>query len=164
MQASVEAGAGGAPDARVEIPLQPLEGCRDSPAACGGLHVRAGEEHEEFSSCKWRCGRDNVWTDQNSHSLSPCASGGEEVEKTAVKLSLEQREGWVGYVSKIWLYFLLPFSDLIGNKWTSFPKLSLFPLWHQLMSEFSLSLFWPTSLFLYFLWLIHLRKKVVEWL
>lgn len=34
-----------------------LQGCRDPPA---GVHVRAGEEHEEFSSCRGRSGRDNV--------------------------------------------------------------------------------------------------------
>ncbi|GAB0181647.1 junction-mediating and -regulatory protein-like [Grus japonensis] len=63
---SAEGGAGGAPGARAEIPLQPLEktmvrqvvplqpteddgGAEIPPAARGGSHTRAGEDCEESS-------------------------------------------------------------------------------------------------------------------
>lgn len=62
-----------------------------------------------------RRSRDSLWwADHNSHSLSPCTTEGEEVEKSGVKLSLRRRDGWGDGICKICFYFL--YSDLIVNK------------------------------------------------
>ena len=95
---------------------------------CGGLclpwegpHVGAGEECEELSPWGGRNSRDTVWwTDHSPHSLSPCTAEGEEVENSGVKFSLGRREGWGEGVFKIWFFFSLSCSHLIGNRWSSF--------------------------------------------
>jgi len=40
----------------------------------------------------------------------------EEVENSGVKLSPGRREGWEEDVFKIWFYFSLSYSDVIGDK------------------------------------------------
>lgn len=51
----------------------------------------------------------------------------------------ELADVWGGRCFKIWFYFSLPYTDLIGKKF-DFPKVSLFCPWQQLVSDFSLSL------------------------
>jgi len=46
----------------------------------------------------------------------PAPLGGEEVENSGVKLSLGRRERWGEGVFKIFFYFSLLYSDLIGDK------------------------------------------------
>ena len=65
-------------------------------AVHGGLSPVGGTP-QRSSGRVWgrRSSRDNVWqTDCNSHSLSPCATHGEEGEKLGVKLSPWKREEW----------------------------------------------------------------------
>lgn len=52
-----------------------------------GIHAGAGKE------CKEKGAVDERGTDCNSRSLSPCTTGGEDVEKLRMKLSLGRREG-----------------------------------------------------------------------
>jgi len=44
---------------------------------------------------------------------APLGGGGRE---TGVKLSLRRREGWGEGLCKIWFYFSLSYSDVVGNK------------------------------------------------
>ncbi|GAB0186393.1 EH domain-containing protein 4 [Grus japonensis] len=66
-------------------------------------------------------------TDHNPHSLSPCATGGEEVEKLGVKLSPGRREGWGEGVLRF--YFISHYRDLIDNILNKFPQVeSVLPM------------------------------------
>ena len=81
-----------------------------------GPHAGAGEEREE-SSPEGE-GAAETTCDELTTTPIPCPPvplAGEEVENLGVKLSLGRREGWGEGVFKIWVYFSLPFSDLIGN-------------------------------------------------
>jgi len=46
----------------------------------------------------------------------PVLLGGRRERKSGVKLSLERRGGVGGRCFKIWFYFSLPYSDLIGDE------------------------------------------------
>jgi len=48
--------------------------------------------------------------------LSPCATSRNETEKLGVKLSPGKKRAVNRRCFTIWFYFLLPYSDLIGNK------------------------------------------------
>ena len=74
-----------------------------------GAHTGAGEECEESSPEEGAAGLTSV--------LIPCATGGEEGEKSGAKLSPGRMEGWGEGVFKMWLYFLLSYSDWKINWW-----------------------------------------------
>ena len=84
-------------------------------------------------------------------------------------MSPGRTEGWGEGVFKIWFYFSLSYSDLIGNKLNYFTQLESFlPMtvtgeW-SLSLSLSLCLSQPTSLSLYFLSPVQLRRGVTEWL
>ena len=79
-------------------------------------HAGAGEECEESFPWRGKSDRNSMWwTDHNLHLPSPCATGegwgrgfGSEEEP--------RKKGEVGEGAiKIWFYFSLSYSNLIGN-------------------------------------------------
>lgn len=80
-----------------------------------GAHTEAEEDCEESSHWR-RSNRDNMWwTDHNTHSTSPCATGGNEGEKIRSKGKPGKKGGANGRCFKIWFYFILSYSELLGE-------------------------------------------------
>ena len=76
-----------------------------------GKSVRSAPPEEE-STAETTC--DELTTTPVTHPLMPL--WGRRQRKLGVKLSPERRERWGEDVYKIWFYFSLSYSDLIGNK------------------------------------------------
>lgn len=118
----------GGPTLEQPVPLHPV----------GQTHTGAGEECEEFSVEEK--GAEETMCDELMATPIPCPPvplGGRERNREWSRHQKRgaMRGGWV----KIWVYFLLLYSELIVDKF-SFPKWSLFGPWESLLSDLSLPL------------------------
>ena len=100
--------------------LQP-KGRTDVEKDHGGLSHERHPTLEQEKSTRWNV-RWKEWQRQRVMnwvqlpSPSPCTTRGAEAEEIGSKVEPGKKGGGGGRCFKIWFYFSLPYSDLIGNK------------------------------------------------